>query len=247
MLQAKNLPVKLWAEAINTPAYVLNHTGQSPVAGKSLFELWSKKEPLDICHLKIFGSDCYIHVPKQKRKKWNPKSVKGILVGYCDDKDGYRVYVPELNKVVSSRDVILASEKIIKSIELVELSLGEIEKPNESETLNRGKKSFNDEELNVSQELAEKSGEGMQNSVLLDEVDSVRELRDRSKINHPSHLQYATLAVTEAVDPVSFEQAMKSSEKKFWKLAADDEINSLHENDVLELVDCPKGNEIIGN
>ena len=51
MLQSKKLPNKLWAEAVNTAAYILNRTGPTKVAGKSLCELWTGKEP-SVDHLK---------------------------------------------------------------------------------------------------------------------------------------------------------------------------------------------------
>jgi hypothetical protein len=61
-------------------------------------------------HLKIFGTECFVHVPKQRRQKLDAKSIKGYLVGYCDNKDGYQVYVPEQDTVILSRDVIFKDE-----------------------------------------------------------------------------------------------------------------------------------------
>ena len=90
MLQSKKLPNKLWAEAVNTAAYILNRTGPTEVDGKTPYELWLGKES-SACKLKIFGTDCFIHVPKQRRRKLDPKAIKGFLVGYCDNNDGYRV------------------------------------------------------------------------------------------------------------------------------------------------------------
>ena len=40
MLQSKKLPNKLWAEAVNTAAYVLNRTGPTKIADKTPYELW---------------------------------------------------------------------------------------------------------------------------------------------------------------------------------------------------------------
>jgi hypothetical protein len=39
MLQAKSLPQKLWAEAVNTAAYILNLSGLTKVDDKTPFEL----------------------------------------------------------------------------------------------------------------------------------------------------------------------------------------------------------------
>lgn len=68
MIHARDLPIKLWAEAVNTAAYVINLTGPSAVKGKTPAELWLKKET-KIDHLRVFGTECFVHVPKQNRHK----------------------------------------------------------------------------------------------------------------------------------------------------------------------------------
>jgi len=45
-------------------------------------------------------------IPKQKRQKWDPKSEKGIFVGYVKNVKGYRIWYPETNKIYVSREVI---------------------------------------------------------------------------------------------------------------------------------------------
>lgn len=111
MLQSTKLPNKLWAECVNTAAYVLNRTGPTKIVDKTPYELWNAKEA-SIDHLKVFGTECFVHVPKQKRQKFDAKSVKGYLVGYCGDRDGYRVYVPEQDDVIISRDVLFKEEQL---------------------------------------------------------------------------------------------------------------------------------------
>src|SRR5260221_3987016 len=59
---------------------------------------------------------------KQWCRKLDKKSVKGYLVGYCDEKDGYHVYVPQLHNVVKSRDVVFKPEPTV-------INLGEISSP----------------------------------------------------------------------------------------------------------------------
>jgi D-ribose pyranose/furanose isomerase RbsD len=41
MLHASGLPKELWAEACNTAVYIFNHTGPTPVEGKTPLELWT--------------------------------------------------------------------------------------------------------------------------------------------------------------------------------------------------------------
>ncbi|GBL89706.1 Retrovirus-related Pol polyprotein from transposon TNT 1-94 [Araneus ventricosus] len=134
MLHAKNLPEKLWTEAVNTAAYVLNRTGPTPEAGKSPYEIWFGRKP-SVNYLKSFDTKCFIHIQKKKRMKFDKKAIKGYFVGYCCEKDGYRIWVPDKNDVVLSRDVVfkdeITSEKT--SIEIVHtLSTEEVCEEDES-------------------------------------------------------------------------------------------------------------------
>lgn len=100
-----NLPQFLWAEAINCAAYVLNRTGPSKVDYKTPYELWFGKKA-SVINLKVFGTECFVHIPKEKRRKLDKKVYKGYFVGYMEDVQGYRVWVPDLRDIVISRDVL---------------------------------------------------------------------------------------------------------------------------------------------
>lgn len=53
------------------------------------------------------------HIAKEKRRKWDKKAQKGILVGYADGSKGYRVYDPVKNVITTSRDVIVVKKKTL--------------------------------------------------------------------------------------------------------------------------------------
>ncbi|KRX52624.1 Retrovirus-related Pol polyprotein from transposon TNT 1-94 [Trichinella sp. T9] len=80
--------------------------------GKSQIELWFKRHPVSIDHFHGFGTECFVHVPKQLQRKWEKKSVAGRLMGYCDEKDGYRIWLPDINQIVTSRGVLFKPQKI---------------------------------------------------------------------------------------------------------------------------------------
>lgn len=73
-----DLPQFLWAEAINCAVYVLNRTGPSKVENKTLYELWFEKK-VSVNHFKVFGTKCFIHIPKEKRRKLDKKAFKGYF------------------------------------------------------------------------------------------------------------------------------------------------------------------------
>ena len=51
------------------------------MVGKTTQEVWIGKKP-SIKHLKDFGCDAYVHVPKEKRSKLDNKAKKCIFIGY---------------------------------------------------------------------------------------------------------------------------------------------------------------------
>lgn len=102
MLLAKNLPKYLWAEAVNTAVYTLNHTGPSSIDGKTPVELFTGKSTrLEKFH--VFGTECYVHVPKERRKKWDAKGKRGVFIGYSDNMDGFRIWYKSENRVIRSK------------------------------------------------------------------------------------------------------------------------------------------------
>lgn len=123
MLFDANLDKKFWAEAVNTAVYLRN---RSLVSGleKTPFEMWTGSKP-DVSHLRIFGSTVMVHVPKEKRLKWDKKAIRHVLVGYSENK-GYRVYNPKTGVVSTSRDCTIMenrNENEITSIDDVKISV----------------------------------------------------------------------------------------------------------------------------
>lgn len=79
MFDAK-LHKKFWAEAINTASYLVNRSIASGT-GKMPEEVWTGAA-VDLSNLRIFGTPAMTHIPKEKRRKWDPKSKQLIFVGY---------------------------------------------------------------------------------------------------------------------------------------------------------------------
>lgn len=103
MLYESNLDKSFWPEAVLAFVHVWNrlcHQGQS----KTPIELYTGSKP-SVRHLREFGSTVYVGVPKQLRGKLDPKARKGVVVGYALGTKGYRVFLPDLEKVVETCDV----------------------------------------------------------------------------------------------------------------------------------------------
>lgn len=99
MLQYVNLPLNYWAKAIAIAKYIQNRLSTKLVFGKVLKEVWSGEKP-SIANLKIFGCKAYSHIPKKRRRKLEPKSLKCVFIG------GYILYNTKSRRVFYIRDVV---------------------------------------------------------------------------------------------------------------------------------------------
>ena len=68
-------------------------------------ELYFEKK-LNLAHLRVFDNIAYVHVPKEERRKLDPKAEKCILVGYSDEQKGYKCYNPRTKQVRVRRDIV---------------------------------------------------------------------------------------------------------------------------------------------
>jgi hypothetical protein len=91
MLHEKNLPKMFWAKAANATIFLQNRLSTKLLEEKTLFEVWYNYKP-SLSFLKIFGSICFVHVPKIKRDKFDKKAMPGIFVGYSTVSKAYKVY-----------------------------------------------------------------------------------------------------------------------------------------------------------
>ncbi|RCU35080.1 transposase, partial [Acinetobacter baumannii] len=91
MLNEKNLPKYLWAEAINTACYITNRALIRPILLKTPYELWKDKKP-NLSHVKVFGCKCFILNTKDHLEKFDSKADEGIFLGYSSDGKSFRIF-----------------------------------------------------------------------------------------------------------------------------------------------------------
>lgn len=56
-------------------------------------------------HLKVFGCVAYTRQATQKLQKLDDKAVKGIFITYSLNSKTYRIFIPDIPKLIISRDV----------------------------------------------------------------------------------------------------------------------------------------------
>eukprot|EP00253_Pinus_taeda_P030532 PITA_30532 len=81
MLSGVGLGQEFWAEVVETACYLVNKSPSFALEDKTPQEVWTGKKPY-ISHLRVFGCDAYVHVPKEKRTKLDSKFEKCIFIGF---------------------------------------------------------------------------------------------------------------------------------------------------------------------
>uniref|UniRef100_A0A5S6QF81 Reverse transcriptase Ty1/copia-type domain-containing protein n=1 Tax=Trichuris muris TaxID=70415 RepID=A0A5S6QF81_TRIMR len=116
-----SLPRATWAELTYTAAYIGNRVANRHNEERTPYELWFNRKP-SLRHLRACDCKVYVNIPSQKRKsKLDRRAHKGLLVGCALSGKGWRIWVPELQRVVESRDCTFFEN--VKTI---------VEKPNQA-------------------------------------------------------------------------------------------------------------------
>ncbi|KAI5329472.1 hypothetical protein L3X38_028869 [Prunus dulcis] len=237
LLLEKKIPLDFWAEAVNISVYILNRCPTKALSKKTPFEAYGGRKP-GIKHLKVFGSLCYAHVPKQQRHKLDLASKRCIFLGYGSCEKGYRLYNIETEKVIVSRDVIFSENECwdwnTKKETSVNIQLTEIR---EEEQGAEGSSYEFEEQLEVNE----------MPSLNTETSDQEREAGSQDVDHTP--LKYKSIAeIYEKcnmciIEPESFEEAAKDDS---WKKAMEAEITMIEKNNTWELVNRPFDKPIIG-
>jgi hypothetical protein len=66
--------------------------------------------------MKVFGYITYAHVSKEKRRKFDDKSVKCIFIGYSIERRSYKMFDHQEKKMIISGYVVFDEQGIISHI-----------------------------------------------------------------------------------------------------------------------------------
>lgn len=122
-----NLSWELWPEVTRAAVYLYNRTPNYTNHWKTPYEIFftrvafsngivtSLRKP-NLAHLKAYGCKAFAmtddtHRGKSRLQRLDPKAWIGYLVGYRSS-NIYRIWIPTLGKVISTRDVIFDEESI---------------------------------------------------------------------------------------------------------------------------------------
>lgn len=241
MLADSGLPKLFWAEALATAVYLRNRCPTKSVEGKTPFEALCCHKP-KVGHLRVFGCTAYSHIPKDERKKLDNKARKCIFLGYSTNRKGYRLYDPERQRIVYSRDVKFnESESGIEKFSS--------EKSAESQAITDSSKDMgmDEDDDSLREETEEPETDGDTESCVNEGNESITVRRSTRVSRQPDFYGVWVNSVNGVIEPHTVKEALSSSEKENWQEAMQDEFKSLCANNVWELVKPPDDRKVINS
>ncbi|RVW67678.1 Retrovirus-related Pol polyprotein from transposon TNT 1-94 [Vitis vinifera] len=265
MISHSTLPESFWGEAIKTAVYILNRVPSKAVA-KTPYELWTSKKP-SIRHLHVWGCPAEARPYKPNEKKLDSRTVSCYFVGYSERSRGFKFYDPSTRSFFETgnakfiEDVELSGREPLRKVvfeeEFVNIPII---------TTGHGHIMFNDtiqnvqsitgiqdtpeippaqviEPIQIHQEVTQQPQEPQ---VQVPLRRSTRERRSTISDDYVVYLQEHEFDMGLEDDPISVSQVKQSSNSEKWIEAMKDEMKSMKDNGVWDLVELPKGVKPIG-
>lgn len=257
MLAQSGLSKSFWAEAINYACHLVNRLPSAAIGGKTPIEVWIRKPTEDYDYLHIFGCPAYFRVTETKL---DPRAKKAVFVGFSSGVKGFRLWCPELKKLVISRDVTFDEASMLNSrkkanvgsprengrdVQQVELDkvvsqASKSQQPTQGPQIEEEHEEVNGEQLHVQDDDV---------ASIVPEQQPIAVRREKRTIKKPARFEdcvaYAYPVIVAEI-PSSFKEAVASPESVEWNGAMKEEMNSLMKNRTWDLVQLPKGKRAIG-
>lgn len=186
-----------------------------------------------LTNLRVFGTRCYFYNKDINKTKWSPRGIEGIMVGYTDRVDGFRIWKPGSRTIQITKDVVFLEGKSLYAHAPIHEPDDEAYKQNAQDTI-----TLSDDNNTSDEEPSLKNSEP--NSIPTPPSEHNKmELRRRTQLKRPSRFE-VQLNEPQIEEPKTYKQAMASKHAKEWLSAMRDEIDSIKAHGVWSLVEPPK-------
>jgi hypothetical protein len=105
LLKSMKVPGRLWGEAVRHSVYLLNRLPTKILGDSTPFEIWNGRKP-SLGHVRMFGCVAHARINTPHPRKLDDRSKRLVYLGVEDGCKAHRLYNPETNKIVVSRDVV---------------------------------------------------------------------------------------------------------------------------------------------
>ena len=105
ILAQSGLPNKYWEDAARFSVVVQNAMPVQSKGWETPNAMWGVRRDTTLKYVRTFGCEVWYVVPKSHRRKGDPKSRKGVHLGFSVKHKGYKILDLQTRKIVNTRDV----------------------------------------------------------------------------------------------------------------------------------------------
>ncbi|CAL1362537.1 unnamed protein product [Linum trigynum] len=105
LLLASNVPSRFWPEAVATAVRLINYQVTPVLQNTSPYFALYSKHP-DYTSLRVFGSLCFVLLPRRERTKLSSKTARCVFLGYSDVHKGYLCFDPHSQRMRIATTVV---------------------------------------------------------------------------------------------------------------------------------------------
>jgi hypothetical protein len=254
MRAAAQMPLELWGISWEAAVYLRNRCPtKSNIDQVTPYQMLYDKPPV-LSHVKVFGARGEAFVQPQIRLKGQDKSTPGRVVGYDDVSRAYR-FIPD-----GGKKFILVRSVKCDEWSVIDMNRGDnvrTHKEQDFEVIEEPYTGVDEIKLEICDgESDEKISERKPERLVKDERRLTRgQLRDKLRQQNVAMIStdnfggeyHGRLGGVNMDIPKSIDMALSGTEAKSWKMAIEDELQSLEEAQVLSgPVRLPEGKRAIG-
>jgi len=251
LLIESQLPKELWTYAVSVAAYTRNRCF-CPRTGKTPYEVLTGKKP-NVSRMSVVGTMCYAIV--QNKKKLDPRSEKGVFVGYDRESPAYLVYFKDTGTIEKVRCVRFTNKFENTQTGETDMNVDDWDYVERKSDVSGG--DVQSEPVVKTAPVAENSDVniGMDTHDVTSSKNSRRyPKRDTNKPKYLNDYEMEDDSVNVTVHycyrmydvPATCSNALSCPESQNWKHAMTDEMKSLLDNYTFELSHLPEGWKVVG-
>ncbi|XP_024192419.2 uncharacterized protein LOC112196335 [Rosa chinensis] len=264
MISRSSLPIFLWGEALKTANYISNRV-PSKAVDKTPFEIWNGRKP-SLMHFRTWGCPAEARPYNPEEKKLDPRTITCHFIGYPDKSKGFKFYCPshstriietnkakflETNMPSTVQDFILEEEgeeavqnpvANAPAIPAIVYPLAPEDPAVLDNQIVENPIDFEHQDLPPNQvAIAQPEAVPIRRSERVRKFaisdDYVLFLQEVEPEKFSTYLQEVDFDIGEENDPITYNQAINSSQSALWTEAMHAELESMRDNQVWELVE----------
>ena len=242
MMAESSLYISLWGEALKIAIYLLNRVPTKATI-KTPYELWTGRKP-SLKYLYIWECPAQARPYVPKERKLDSRTTSCYFVGYSEKSWGFKFYDPSTRGIFEIGNAHFFED--------IEFDAGNKVRDNDFQE-------EHDDSVNtegnlilscVQADLSRPSASYSQIAYLQEGAplkESTVQEETHTSNNFSIYLQEHEIDLgMKEYDPINLRQALQSFNAHKWIDAMNEEIKSMHDNDVWDLVQLPEGLKPIG-